>query len=239
METINRTEEIQKCNSYSVSLDSDSKPIKRGSYFPEYSVIKYKGKKAVVLVDCRDAKIKVVAGWYDDIIGMNWDGDYRFNRDKPCVVIEDGKYNLAEAHSGKLLLEKSVKHINPEWHYDKSIGYFVNGTNFDGKAIIITQKGFVSENSDLATALQTQMEEVKNWSIDTIQKEWIDKGMPCGHIRGMEWKGATLGLISTEKANELFKTHRRFTGAFNSAEWRFYDGKVILLFCDYANSDYD
>lgn len=238
---MDRTAEIQGKLYWCVSplLDKDSQPIKKGRYFPAYSVITYKDKKAVILVDCRDAIVKVVSGWHDEIIGMNWSGDYRWNSDKPCVVVEDGKYNLLVPHSDKQLLEAGVKFISPNWIHHTEVGYFVKGVSLEGETIIITDKGFVIFDPDCIETQRNRMEEVKKWDNTKIQADWIDKGMPCGYIRGLEYKGATLCLITPEKAAELFKTHHRFDGMFNSAEWRFYDGKVILLFRDYANSDYD
>lgn len=239
---IDRTAEIQGKFRWAVEpmLDKESAPIKNGGYFPSYSVITYKGKKAVVLVDCRDAVVKVICGWFDDIIGMTWDGDYRWNSDKPCVVVNNGRYNLVKEHSNKLLLTTEVKSIVPKWKYNKEFGHYAEGVDFDNNEIIITRKGSVYKISANSVAqLTATLNEVKGWDNAKIQKEWIDKDMPCGYICGFEYKGARLSLIPQERAKELFKTHHRLTGMFNSAEWRFFDGKVILLFRDYSGSDYD
>lgn len=242
METIDRTAELKGKDRWTVGrlLDADSNPIKGGGYFPDYSVIKYKGKKAVVEVDCRDAIVNVRSGWHDDIIGMQWSGDYRWNHDKPCICVDDGKYNLLRPHSGTLLLAQDVRFIEEGWKRNDRMGYHTTGIDNEGNAIIITDSGTVLPvekcNPD---ALSGLMEWAKHMDFPNIQAMWINKGLPCGYIRGMAYKGAKISLVSQERASELFKTHRRFTDEFNSAEWVFHDGQVMLLFRDYCQSDYD
>jgi hypothetical protein len=80
---------------------------------------------------------------------------------------------------------------------------------------------------------------VKKYSIDEIISKWIDKDLPCGHIRGLEYKGAKVGKISKESAREYIKTHHTFNGTFNDIEWKVVNGGVMLVFCDYCDSDYD
>ena len=210
-------------------------------YFGAYSIIEYKGKKAVVFCDDRNAVVKLVTAFYDDILCLDWDGDYRWNNDKPCIVKEEGLYNILEKHSNHLLCGEWLKEIKPHWKSDKALGYYLNGVNQNGESVIITDKGTI-RLANLATPKNlnnilaaVKLFETKQEVIDC----WINKGLPCAHIRGLEYKGARCGLISKEEALEYIETHYRFGKPFNSAEWRILDGAVTLLFRDYCDSDYD
>lgn len=48
-----------------------------------------------------------------------------------------------------------------------------------------------------------------------------------------------MGYVSIDKAKKLFETHNVFVGRFNSAEWQKINCQVVLVFRDYADSDYD
>lgn len=245
---VNRVEirvlDINRMDKWQVNALLGDTPFKvkmNNGYFGSYSVIRHKGKKAVVFCDDRDAIVKLVTAFYDDILCIDWSGDYRWNTDKPCIVKEDGLYNILEKHSNHLLCGEWLKEIKPHWKSDSTLGYYLEGVNHEGKEVIITDNGTIrlanlstpkNINNILAAAkLLTTKQEI----IDC----WISKGLPCAHIRGLEYKGARCGLISKEEALRYIETHCSFSGSFNSAEWRILDGAVTLLFRDYCDSDYD
>lgn len=239
-----RVLDINQKDKWQVNALLGATPFKVGmdnGYFGAYSIIEYKGKKAVVFCDDRDAIVKLVTAFYDDILCVAWSGDYRCNTDKPCIVKEDGLYNILEKHSNHLLCNEWLKDIECKWKYHNTLGYYLNGVNQNGEGVIITDKGTIrlanlatpkNLNNILAAAnLLTTKQEI----IDC----WISKGLPCAHIRGLMYKGARHNLISKEEALKYIETHCRFSGSFNSAEWRILDGAVTLLFRDYCDSDYD
>ena len=228
---------------WSVNLLLGNTPFKvamDNGYFGSYSLIEYKGKKAVVYCDDRDAIVKQITTFYDDITCLSWDGDYRWNHDKPCVVKSDGVYNILAPHTNKLLCKEWLKEIEPKWKNSKELGYYLNGINENGDNVVITANGTI-RNAELSTSanINNVLSAVKLLTLQEIIDCWIKKGFPCAHICGLEYKGARCGIISMESALEYIKTHNRFNGSFNSAEWRVLDGAVTLLFRDYCNSDYD
>lgn len=208
-------------------------------YFGAFSTIEKDGKKAVVFCDDGDAIVKVVTDWYDDIFAVRWDGDYRWNNDKPCVVFDKEKgYALNAPHVNNVISEW-CESIDTEWHYEKNIGDYIKGVK-DGCNVYITPKGNIIKAE---TANPKNYENVlnmcKTMTKDEVVSLWIEKGLPCAHIHGLEYKGASPKRITKENALEMFKTHNSFNGMFNSAEWRILNGEVTLLMRDYANSDYD
>ena len=48
-----------------------------------------------------------------------------------------------------------------------------------------------------------------------------------------------MGYFIKKKKKKLFETHNVFVGRFNSAEWQKINCQVVLVFRDYADSDYD
>lgn len=245
MENHNKINGMRKWEVSSL-LDKDSKPLNmHNGYFGSYSHIKYKGKESVVYVDDRDAIVKVCVGWYDKIYyGLDykstWDGDYRWNHDLPLVVENEGKFNLAAAHDGELLMNEWVSNILPIWKFDKGVGDYLVGTDNNGVRINIMKSGTTRVAAICTPEYnKNMMNIVKNYSLEDIEHLWIDKDMPCAHIEGLEYKGAWKRKISKEEAKKLLISHHRFGGSFNSAEWCIYDGTVTLLFRDYADSDYD
>ena len=227
--------------------DSDKMPTYIG-YFGAYTLIKLKGKKAIVFTDIRDSVVKLITYWFDDILynipGFDscWDGDYRFNHDKPIIVKENGLYNLVKPHSNKLLLSEWCKSIDTKWFYKKEFGgeYAVNAIDKNDNEIIVFTDGSIKQkNICNKENIENVLKMVKSLSINEIQTLWIDKNLPCEFIRGLEYKGKQRVKISAEKATELLKTHNNFNSDFNSAEWIVSSGQVKLLFREYADSDYD
>ena len=227
--------------------DSDKIPTHIG-YFGAYTLIKLKNKKAIVFIESSNSIIKLITYWFDDILynipGFDscWDGDYRFNHDKPIIVKENGLYNLVEPHTNNLLLKEWCKSIETKWTYKKEIGYnyFVNAITEKGTEIIVFSDGStVIKNHCTKENIENVLKMVKSLSINEIQTLWIDKNLPCEFIRGLEYKGKQRIKIDAEKATELLKTHNNFNSDFNSAEWIVSSGQVKLLFREYADSDYD
>lgn len=219
-------------------------PIDNG-YFGAYSVIDYKGQQCIVYVDDRDAKVKVVTNLYDKIYKQecgSWSGDYRWNSDKPLVVYKKRKgYNIIMPHGCMLGLDKWLKNIEPHWYWGGTdLGNYLKGIDKDGNAVYITPKGSVRlVASTTKQNLENVLAACKSMTNDEISELWIGKGMPCAFIRGLEYKGSRPTIVTKERAIELFKTHHNFSKYFGSAEWRIHDAQVILLFREYANSDYD
>lgn len=213
-------------------------------YFGSYSLIDYKGKQCIVYCDDRNAKVVVKTNLYDKVYLTEcggWSGDYRWNSDKPIVVYNKRKgYNMLQPHCGLLMIDTWLKSIETHWLSCKAFGYYLNGVDKKGNQVFITPQGSI-RLAEEATAqnLDKTLQECKNMPIDQISKLWIEKGMPCAFIRGLEYKGARASKVSKERAIELFKTHHGFGNYFQSAEWRILDGQVTLLFREYADSDYD
>ena len=230
-------------------LDEDSNKIPSDlGYFGKYTLIKLKGKKAIVFTDIRDSVVKLITYWFDDILynipGFDscWDGDYRFNHDKPIIVKENGLYNLVEPHTNNLLLKEWCKSIDTKWFYKKEFGgnYAVNAIDKnDNEIIVFTDGSIIQKYICTKENIENILKMVKSLSINEIQTLWIDKNLPCEFIRGLEFKGKRSIKIDSEKATELLKTHNDFNSNFNSAEWIVSDGQVKLLFREYADSDYD
>ena len=208
-------------------------------YFGAYSCIEVDGKFAVVYCDDRDALVKVITDWYDAIEWHNdWSGDYRWNDDKPIVVYDKEKgYSLNAPHTDKLLCDW-LSEIIAVWKYDRNIGNYLKGVK-DGKNVYITEKGNIINANVTSTNYEVVLKACKSMTNDEVRSLWIEKGLPCAHIRGMEYKGSVPHKIDKDTALEMFETHNHFNCMFNSAEWRVLDGEVTLLMRDYANSDYD
>lgn len=208
-------------------------------YFGAFSTIELDGKKAVAYCDDRDAIVKVVTDWYDDILGLRWSGDYRWNNDKPCVVFDKEKgYALNAPHVNNVISEW-CESIDTKWNYQKNFGYYIKGVK-DGCEVYITLNGNIikAENANPKN-YENVLKMCKTMTKDEVVSLWIEKGLPCAHIHGLEYKGASPKRITKENALEMFKTHNAFNGKFNSAEWRILNGEVTLLMRDYADSDYD
>lgn len=246
----NRTLDINGKSKWEVNkmLDEPSDKIPNDNgYFGAYTRITYKRKQAIVLVDDRDAVVEVITGWYDMIMyGRDfgyyaiWSGDYRWNTDKPIIVCDNGKYNLNAPHTDKLLMNEWVKELRPVWRNSKLFGDYLVGINDKDKEIYVTPKGSIKlAEIHNEKSCKEQLKWAKSLPVDKIQEQWIDKGLPCAYMRGLEYKGSRPGLVTIEEATDLFRTHHRFDGSFYSAEWRVFDGEVTLLFRDYADSDYD
>lgn len=219
---------------YKVKLDN--------GYFGSFSLIQYKGKQCIVYVDDRNAKVIVKTEFYDKIYYKGgWSGDYRWNSDKPVVVYDkELGYNIIAPHSNKLLCKEWLLNIDPTWLCRKDIGYYLIGADKNRNAVRITSKGSVRSFKDSEpSVIQDTLERVKHFSEAQILTEWILKGKPCAHIRGLEYKGACAGRVTQQRAEELFKTHKSFDLPFESVQWKVLDGEVCLLFRDYADSDYD
>ena len=251
MENKELTDIVNSKNRFNIGLvlDEDSNKIPSNlGYFGKYTLIKLKGKKAIVFTDIRDSIVKLITYWFDDILynipGFDscWDGDYRFNHDKPIIVKENGLYNLVEPHTNNLLLKEWCKSIETKWTYKKEIGYnyFVNAITEKGTEIIVFSDGStVIKNHCTKENIENVLKFAKSLTINEIQTLWIDKNFPCEFIRGLEYKGSISREITSEKATELLKTHHDFNSMFNSAEWIISNGQVKLLFREYADSDYD
>lgn len=230
-------------------LDEDSNKIPSDlGYFGKYTLIKLKGKKAIVFTDIRDSVVKLITYWFDDILynipGFDscWDGDYRFNHDKPIIVKENGLYNLVEPHTNNLLLKEWCKSIDTKWFYKKEFGgnYAVNVIDKnDNEIIVFTDGSIIQKYICTKENIENVLKMAKSLSINEIQTLWIDKNLPCEFIRGLEFKGKQSIKIDSEKATELLKTHNNFNSKFNSVEWIVSGGQVKLLFREYADSDYD
>ena len=229
-------------------LDEDSNKIPSDlGYFGKYTLIKLKGKKAIVFTDIRDSVVKLITYWFDDILygtvyNSRWDADNRWNSDKPIVVKENGLYNLVKPHSNKLLLSEWCKSIDTKWFYKKEFGgkYAVNAIDKnDNEIIVFTDGSIMQKNICTKENIENVLKMAKSLSINEIQTLWIDKNLPCEFIRGLEFKGKQSIKIDSEKATELLKTHNNFNSKFNSAEWIVSGGQVKLLFREYADSDYD
>ena len=84
---------------------------------------------------------------------------------------------------------------------DRTLGYYLKGNDKNGNAVIITENGSVRLAS-MATPdnINAIMTKVKTYTNDEVLHLWIEKGLPCAHIHGLEYKGAHWGMMSQEKA---------------------------------------
>ena len=233
-----RTLEINRKSLYQVNeilgYDNDNK-VKKSGYFGVYSKINYKGKETIVFVKSGECYVEVVCPFFDKIFYNNdWSGDYRWNGDKPIVVYDKKLgYNMLEKHSHRLLCNEWLRELSHDWKGSGKNKY-LDGLTSDGRNVIVSEDGNITEKMDC----EKVMNEVKRYGKEDILK-WIENGKPCGYIRGLEYKGARMGYVSIDKAKKLFETHNVFVGRFNSAEWQKINCQVVLVFRDYADSDYD
>lgn len=238
--------------------DSDCKPIDNNQigYFGLYERIKVQGKECIVLLELSERYPKVITDWFDKIYygrednAPIWDADYRWNDDVPLVVRNGDAYNLCKVHNKGVLLDKWVgKFYNFKPIHDKMIGDYyeaeaeIGEKNYDETIDYVT----ISLNGDIrqgdidsvAEMVNNDLEYAKSLNVGQLLDGWIKRGFPCRHICGLEYKGASTHRIDIARATQLVKSHNRFDGMFNSAEWRIIDGEVTLLFRDYSGSDYD
>ena len=213
--------------------------VRPPQYFGTYSVISLEGKKAVVLCNS-DYKVKVVGGWYDDIIKMDWSDDYRFNYgDRPCFVREGYKFNIIEPHTGKLLIKEWLKEITCGWVWKRYIGVYTEGIGIDGNEYVVSTNGNITPK-DMAgrETIESVLKEVKEYTTEQIKAEWIDKNLPCMHIQGYEHKGAKKAYISNYEASKLIDGMHKH-GTIRKASFIVYDNRVTLLISDYTLLDFE
>ena len=240
------SEEFYKPNERTIELNGKSKWEVKGvkqdnGYFGSYSLIEYKGKKAIVFCDDRDAIVHVVTDWYDDILYSNrWSGDRRWNNDKPIVVFDKEKgYALNAPHVNKLITPY-MEELSNDWKHHKELETYVVAGIKDGRSVYVTKMGNIIDKAKVdGIDYERELNKVACMSIEDIKHDWIEKGKACAHVRGLEFKGAKRGRITSKQAMELIKTHTNFKAPFESVEWVMNDGEVTLLFRDYCDSDYD
>lgn len=239
-------------------LDEDSPRVNEHNigYFGLYAHIKVQGKECIILLELRERYPKVVTDWFDQIWysgkdnAPTWDADYRWNHDYPLVVRNGEEYNLCKVHGKGVLMDKWVgKFCNYKPIYDKTIGYYYEAEAEIGEKdydetidyVTITPKGeiFQGDIYSVSEMALNDMEYAKSLSAEQLLDGWINRGFPCGYICGLEYKGAVIHSIDKTKASQLVKSHHRFGGMFNSAEWINHNGRVTLVFRDYSDGDYD
>ena len=213
--------------------------VRPPQYFGTYSVISLEGKKAVVLCNS-DYKVKVVGGWYDDIIKMDWSDDYRFNYgDRPCFVREGYKFNIIEPHTGKLLIKEWLKEITCGWVWKRYIGVYTEGIGIDGNEYVISTNGTITPKEMASReAIESTLNKVRAYSTAQIKAEWIAKNLPCMHIQGYEHKGAKKAYISNYEASKLIDGMHKH-GTIRKASFIVYDNRVTLLISDYTLLDFE
>lgn len=220
--------------------DKDSNKIHDNGYFGSYTIIKYKGKYNIAFCDDRDA-ICVLASddWFDEIVSCKWDGDYRWNHDKPAIVRKGDKYNILQAPEGmmhknstkmKILSDVWFDEISPSWKYNEVIGYYLDARTGD-VWVKVTQNGNIAEKDANGT-----LAIVKSYSRQQIISEWIEKGRKCIYRYGFAWKGAKAKYISKEEALAKFPTYY-FGKGFYTLSWTTYDGSVVLVFNELSEND--
>ena len=219
---------------------------RNNGYYGQYSVLEYEGKKAIVFIDDRDALVKVVTDWYDEIYYGDeyhtyWSGDYRWNSDKPIVVQDKEKgYNINKVHQYDLMCDEWLWYIDPKMKNGRYMGDYFEGRRKNVNWVNIHSSGtFVEPDETADWWFERELEKVKKYSSDDCINLWIKENKQCAFIRGLEYKGAKPRIVTREEAEELIKTHNQFVGSFNSAEWDVINGKITLLFREYADSDYD
>ena len=240
MTNLERTALIDDKKMWSVNngtLLNEPLRVRPPQYFGTYSVISLEGKKAVVLCNS-DYKVKVVGGWYDDIIKMDWSDDYRFNYgDRPCFVREDCKFNIIEPHTGKLLIKEWLKEITCGWVWKRYIGVYTEGIGLDGNEYVVSINGNITPK-DMAgrETIESLLKKAKEYTTEQIKAEWIDKNLPCMRIQGYEYKGAKKAYINKDKALELINGINSCDG-FRDTSFIVHDNMVVLLISDYSIFD--
>ena len=239
-------------------LDEDSPRVNEHNigYFGLYAHIKVQGKECIILLELRERYPKVVTDWFDQIWysgkdnAPTWDADYRWNHDYPLVVRNGEEYNLCKVHGKGVLMDKWVgKFCNYKPMRDETIGYYYEAEaeiaekdydkTIDYVTITIKGKVFQGDIYSVTEMALNDMEYAQSLSADQLLDGWINRGFPCGHIYGFEYKGASIRSIDKAEATRLVKSHHRFGGMFNSAEWINHNGIVTLVFRDYSDGDYD
>ena len=220
-------------------LGQESQIPSDNGYKGSYYKIVYDNKEAIIFTDKRDAIIHVISDWYDYIYykcGNNtiWDGE---PWDYPIIVRNNGKYNLID-NMGHLLLSEWVDDCGKQWLYDSNTHSNYRLGMLNGDPIMIFRNGGYSPYKSLQDTIK-EMQQAKSLRYDQLQSQWIDRGGKCAYIRGLEMKGAKRKIIDKGQATELLKTHKHFDGMFNDIEWVYINNDVVLLFRDYANSDFD
>ena len=213
--------------------------VKPPQYFGTYSVISLEGKKAVVLCD-RKYKVNIVGGWYDDVLKMEWSDDHRFNDgDRPCFIMVDGKFNIIEPHTGKLLMKGWMKEITDTWFWQPYVGEYAEGIGLDGNEYVISTNGTITPKEMASReAIEKTLNKVRAYSTAQIKAEWIAKNLPCMFIQGHEYKGAKKAYIRNYEALKLIDGMHKH-GVMRKASFIVYDNRVTLLISDYTLLDFE
>lgn len=224
-------------------LDKDSKQIpERNGYFGGYTLITYYGKQAVVYVDDRDAQVKFMTPFYDEIYygcdkgGNNayWDADYRWgNAAGASIVVRNGdKYNLINrTKGGTPLCDEWYVSMDKVSHWDNGLRQdYRNAVRENGEQVRVANGGYIIKD------LNEELSAAKAMSREEIFENWVKAGKLVVGGSGWTWKGAGTGVIPTEKAIEMFPKYS-FGKGFYELEWTTYKGQVALSMREYSECD--
>lgn len=218
-------------------LDVDSNCIPRSNgYFGDYTLITYCGRQAIVYVDDRDALVKFMTPFYDEIYygynkgGKTWDADERYNSGDCGIKVRNGElYNfICKKSKGKPYCGKWYKEISSKPIND-SLGGF-DAVNENGEHVRLSGGGWEIHDTT------EEMAAAKAMTREEILEKWIKAGKLVVGGSGWEYRGARTAIIPTDKAVEMFPKYS-FGKGFYEMEWTTYRGQVALSMREYSELD--
>lgn len=84
------------------------------------------------------------------------------------------------------------------------------------------------------------MQNIKDWSHDRLEKEWLDEKKPIAKQDGFSWKGARPRLIADYGwARQMLRRYHinSSTPVFKELVFRVVDGHDTLVFVEYSAND--
>lgn len=218
-------------------LDGDSNLIPNSNgYFGGYTLITYCGRQAIVYVDDRDALVKFMTPFYDEIYygynkgGKTWSADERYNSGDCGIKVRNGElYNfICKKSKGEPYCDKWYKEISSKPIKD-SLGGF-DAINENGEHVRLSGGGWEIHDTT------EEMAAAKAMTREEILEKWIKAGKLVVGGSGWQYRGAGTAIIPTDKAVEIFPKYS-FGKGFHEMEWTTYRGQVALSMCEYSELD--
>ena len=210
-------------------------------YFGRWLVIKFKGKYSMLLYSRRcDSGCESTNYWYDKILygkGYDdWSADYRWNNDKPLIAMIEGRYTIIHPHSARPLMQTPIDIVTTKWQYDKTLGYYLLGSNEGRPCKVLTTGQLIFDEEKLNTKL---LKWKKVTDAGVIEKEWIDANGKCILSHGLWNGGKGQGQIVTSSEAKIMNRKFNFGNGYHVKMWSFSKelGDVVLEFNTRSEAD--